>query len=94
MTTLLTLTPQTVHRAALQKSLVRGALDTGYVKLMTDQIITEYDFDKTRLLVRNEDTDDYEWVQADLIICADGIKSRARQAIYKRLGAVDEGKCE
>lgn len=82
---------QTVHRAALQKSLVRGALDTGHVKLMTDQIITEYDFDKTRLLVRNEDTDEDEWVQADLLICADGIKSRARAAIYKRLGIADSG---
>jgi salicylate hydroxylase len=58
---------------------------------MTDQIITEYDFDKTRLLVQSEETDDYEWVQADLIICADGIKSRARAAMYKRLGLVDDG---
>lgn len=58
---------------------------------MTDQIITEYDFDKTRLLVRNEDTDDYEWVHADVIIAADGIKSRCRAAMYKRQGAIDEG---
>lgn len=82
---------QTVHRAALQKALVRGALDTGRVQLITDQVITEYDFDKTRLRVRDNDTDEMEWVDADVIIAADGIKSKARGAMYEKIGKVDEG---
>ncbi|GMK54952.1 hypothetical protein CspeluHIS016_0200080 [Cutaneotrichosporon spelunceum] len=80
----------TVHRAALQKSLVRGALDTGRVQLITDQVITEYDFDNTRLRVRDNDTDEMEWVDADVIIAADGIKSQARQAMYSKINKVDE----
>jgi salicylate hydroxylase len=60
------------------------------VQLITDQVITEYDFDRTRLRVRDNDTDEMEWVDADIIIAADGIKSKARGAMYEKIGKVDE----
>jgi hypothetical protein len=33
-----------------------------------------------------------EWVEGDVILAADGVKSRARSAMIARLGEVDEGK--
>ncbi|WOO85389.1 FAD-dependent monooxygenase OpS4 [Vanrija pseudolonga] len=90
----------TVHRSALQKSLVRGALDTGRVTLHLDQVISEYDFENTRLLVRDDEVDldedgypvegELVWIDADLIICADGIKSKARAALLEQQGIKDE----
>ncbi|WWD19970.1 hypothetical protein CI109_104443 [Kwoniella shandongensis] len=81
----------TCHRAALQKALVKGAEATGVVKLHLGHYITQYDFDATRFQVTNKDSKDLEWIEADVILAADGIKSKARAAMLERKGEIDEG---
>lgn len=82
---------QTVHRAALQKCLVQGALNSGVVKLHLGHFITKYDYDNTRFQLGTRDASEGEWVDADVIIAADGVKSKAREAMLARVGVVDEG---
>ncbi|WOO78909.1 FAD-dependent monooxygenase OpS4 [Vanrija pseudolonga] len=80
----------TVHRAALQKCLVQGALNSGVVKLHLGHFITKYDYDNTRFQLGTRDSSEGEWVDADVIIAADGVKSKAREAMLARVGVVDE----
>nr|XP_018258882.1 salicylate hydroxylase [Kwoniella dejecticola CBS 10117]OBR81040.1 salicylate hydroxylase [Kwoniella dejecticola CBS 10117] len=71
-------------------SLVQGAEATGVVKLHLGQYITEYDFDETRFQVKDKDSQSTQWVEADVILAADGIKSRARAVMLMRKGEIDE----
>jgi len=80
----------TVHRAGLQKCLVQGAAESGVVQLHLGNFITEYDFDNTRFKVSGKGEKEPEWVQADVIIAADGVKSKAREAMLAREGIKDE----
>ncbi|KAL1409407.1 hypothetical protein Q8F55_003390 [Vanrija albida] len=82
----------TVHRAALQRGLVNGATKSGVVTLHLGHYITKYDFDNTRFQVKGKHEDDSKavWTEADVIIAADGVKSKAREAMMARKGVVDE----
>ncbi|EJT50186.1 hypothetical protein A1Q1_00653 [Trichosporon asahii var. asahii CBS 2479] len=80
----------TVHRAGLQRCLVEGAKRSGVVKTHLGSHITQYDFDNTRFQVVNPETKQPEWVEADVIIAADGVKSKAREAMLTRTGIKDE----
>lgn len=80
----------TVHRAALQRALIKGAEDSGVVKLHLGNFITDYDFDNTKFKVKQGESGEPEWVQADVLICADGVKSKAREAMMARKGVQDD----
>lgn len=80
----------TVHRAALQKCLKVGAESSGVVKLHLGNFITQYDFDNTRFQVADRETKEPQWIQADVILAADGVKSKAREAMMARTGEKDE----
>lgn len=80
----------TVHRAALQKCLLQGAQESGVVNLHLGNFIQQYDFDNTRFQVTNKEKGTEEWIEADVLICADGIKSKARAAMLARKGEIDE----
>lgn len=92
-------THQVVHRSALQKCLVQGALQTGMVELHLNKLVNEYDLDGTCFKVTdrkhvNGSTPDQEgkWIQADVILAADGVKSKARTALLSRVDEKDDGK--
>lgn len=85
----------TVHRASLQKALVTGALQSGAVKLHLGHQVSEFDFEGTRLLAQKRVTEgqnrqDPQWIQADVILAADGIKSKARSHMLQRQGQSDD----
>ncbi|OXG54451.1 salicylate hydroxylase [Cryptococcus neoformans] len=87
-----------VHRSALQKCLVTGAMDSGVVKLHLGKLIKEWDFDNNRFFVTSRDQANGtangngstgEWVEGDVILASDGVKSKARGAMLKRKGEED-----
>ncbi|GAA6049561.1 hypothetical protein JCM3770_000848 [Rhodotorula araucariae] len=95
---------QVVHRKALQKCLVSGALESGVVKLHLNKLVHDYDFEQSRFLVSertsqgaSNGTDGHlatgagesQWIEADVILAADGVKSRARGKMLERRGEVD-----
>lgn len=65
-----------VHRADLIDALLRATSKHENITLKTDQKVIEYDFDTPALKTGNGD-----WLSADLVICADGIKSAVRNDI-------------
>lgn len=65
-----------VHRADLIDALLRATSKRENITLKTDQKVIEYDFDTPALKTANGD-----WLSADLVICADGIKSAVRNDI-------------
>nr|XP_019043135.1 salicylate hydroxylase [Kwoniella bestiolae CBS 10118]OCF22065.1 salicylate hydroxylase [Kwoniella bestiolae CBS 10118] len=84
-----------VHRSALQKSLVTGATNSGVVELHLGQQVTDWDFENSKFRVKGRasgrPTEGVErhWVEADLILAADGVKSKARTAMLARKGEAD-----
>ncbi|BGP36585.1 hypothetical protein JCM10449v2_000486 [Rhodotorula kratochvilovae] len=94
-----------VHRKALQKCLVTGALESGVVKLHLNKLVHDYGFEQSRFLVsertplgdRSNGTDGHlaasagepQWIEADVILAADGVKSRARGKMLGRRGEID-----
>jgi salicylate hydroxylase len=80
------------HRADLQTALLSAARNAG-VKVMTNHHINSVDFGtmgaytvgRPRYKVNNG-----EWLEADVIICADGIKSRIRRDMMKLHGQTDD----
>lgn len=79
----------TVHRASLQKALVSGAQNSSVVKFHLGKQIVSYDFDDTKFLVENRKDKKQEWVHADVLLCSDGVKSKARGEMMKRRGEED-----
>ncbi|KAL8280309.1 hypothetical protein RQP46_007226 [Phenoliferia psychrophenolica] len=67
------------HRADLHEALRVAALASGVV-IQTGSTVRGVDFDGTRLLVERDRR--AEWVEADVIFGADGIKSVLRKAIF------------
>lgn len=65
-----------IHRADLINALVDAAKRHRNIQLITNCKVVEYDFEAPALK-----TDSGEWMSADLIICADGIKSSVRNII-------------
>ncbi|TNY21991.1 hypothetical protein DMC30DRAFT_362450 [Rhodotorula diobovata] len=94
-----------VHRKALQKCLVTGALESGAVTLHLNKLVHDYDFLNSRFLVSERaplkdrsngasgsatvSPDGSQWIDADVILAADGVKSRARGKMQERRGEVD-----
>lgn len=75
-----------VHRADFIKALVAAVEKNKSIQLRMGARVTEYDFATPR--VRCDDG----WLQGDLLICADGIKSSARNEINGRpIEPVDTG---
>ena len=65
-----------IHRADLIDALYESARNHENITIKTDCKVVEYDFDAPALKTANGN-----WLSADLIICADGIKSTVRNAI-------------
>lgn len=65
-----------IHRADLIKALGDAARQHQNINLVTNCKVLEYDFEAPAVK-----TGDGKWLPADLIICADGIKSTVRNAI-------------
>jgi salicylate hydroxylase len=82
-----------VHRADLQRCLVNAGARAG-VALHTGARVVEIDMagasPRIRVQQRGEDGAG-AWVDADVVIAADGIRSPARAAMMQKQGAVDEG---
>ena len=84
---------------------MQGAQSTGVVQLHLGHLITRYDFDNCRFAAtagppsdrkdpnsaNNKVDTDLDWIQADVLLCADGVKSKAREAMMAVHGEVDEG---
>ena len=87
-----------MHRSALQKALVSGALGSGAVTLHLSKLVSDINFEQSSFLVQNRSSEggsgkaEAEWVKADVILAADGVKSKARGAMMARHGQVDSGK--
>lgn len=84
-------TPQTVHRAALQRAIISGCERSGLVKVELGQTLVDVDFDATRIRIRpSKDTEsEGAWIEADVVLAADGVKSFARGAMLARHGEVE-----
>lgn len=76
-------------------------MNSGVVKLHLGKLIKEWDFDSNRFFVASRDQANStangngstgEWVEGDVILAADGVKSRARGAMLRRKGEEDHGK--
>ncbi|KIK62582.1 hypothetical protein GYMLUDRAFT_164764 [Collybiopsis luxurians FD-317 M1] len=69
-----------IHRADLVDALREAAADPskhpGEITVLTDSRVVEYDYDKPAVL-----TEQGKWYAGDLVICAEGIKSLARNAV-------------
>jgi salicylate hydroxylase len=94
-----------VHRADLQRTLLEYAKELG-VNVRTGSHVEEVDFNvqedednlaqaqlvrSPRILLKNRDQAEGKWVEADVIIAADGIRSGTRMAMMKRQGTEDHG---
>jgi salicylate hydroxylase len=66
-----------------------------------NKVVSEYDFEKTRFLVQDRQKvpagdeingiTEPQYVDADVILAADGVRSKARGAMLQRKGEVDSG---
>ncbi|KAM0746746.1 FAD/NAD(P)-binding domain-containing protein [Meredithblackwellia eburnea MCA 4105] len=81
----------TVHRAALQRAIVGGCKATGLVDLQLGKSIAEVDFENTRIRVKpsKQPEAEGEWIQGDVILAADGVKSVTRSLMLKVHGEDD-----
>ncbi|GAA5924437.1 uncharacterized protein JCM15063_005643 [Sporobolomyces koalae] len=78
-----------VHRADLQRVLRVGAEREG-VQIRTGHHVANVDFEGSRLLVKTSAGE--EWIEGDVIIAADGIKSIVRERMLSLHGLKDEGR--
>ena len=62
------------------------------VKILCGHHCADVDFEQSKLLVRNSEGE--EWVEGDVIIAADGIKSVMREKMLSLSGLKDEGECD
>lgn len=69
-----------IHRADLIDALVVAVEKNKAIELRMGTRVLEYDFSAARVEVTTEASGS-SWVQGDLLVCADGIKSTARNAI-------------
>ena len=55
--------------------------------------VDDYDFETTRFCVKSRDKaeEGERWIEADVILAADGVKSKARTKMLARMGEVDSG---
>ncbi|KAI9154786.1 Salicylate hydroxylase [Paramyrothecium foliicola] len=75
-----------IHRADLQRILLRAARMNG-CKILTSHVVIAVDEHfHPRVQVRNKVTTEDQWFSGDAIIAADGIRSTVRREIAKSLG--------
>jgi salicylate hydroxylase len=73
------------HRADLQSVLKTGAEMAG-AKIYTSSVVEDIDFENARIKIENCSN----WIQADVIIAADGVKSKIRNRMLALHGDVDK----
>ena len=75
----------------MQRVLRVGAEREG-VKILTGHFCSDVDFEESRILVKNsKQGGEEEWIEGDVIIAADGIKSIMREKMLALSGLKDEG---
>ncbi|KZV87759.1 FAD/NAD(P)-binding domain-containing protein [Exidia glandulosa HHB12029] len=81
--------PQMVcHRADLSKTLFDACISTGVIRIHFSSRLTDLDFENTRFCVtQGEET---RWVEVDVVLAADGVKSIARARMLAATGQVDD----
>lgn len=62
------------------------------VKILCGHHCADIDFEQSKLLVKNSEGE--EWVEGEVIIAADGIKSVMREKMLSLSGLKDEGECD
>ena len=82
---------QVAHRAALHRALLKGCERAGAVKTIVNSHAVEIDYDNTRVRIRpfTDANAEGEWIEADVILAADGVKSFARTRILEITGEED-----
>lgn len=87
-----------IHRADLIDALVAAVSKNESINLRMGARVVDYDYAAARVRVVRSETEngsasgDDCWIQGDLLVCADGIKSTARNAINgKPLEPIDTG---
>ncbi|KAF8520029.1 hypothetical protein BU17DRAFT_75830 [Hysterangium stoloniferum] len=80
------------HRSTLQQALFVGCERSGVVQFQLNTPVLDVDFEQARVKIRCMEDDEYleEWIDGDVVIAADGIKSFIRAAMLARLGIQDE----
>lgn len=85
-----------MHRAKLQRSLLRGCEQSSAIELSLSTSLVDIDFAQTRIMTKPTSRMDDEptWHEADVIIAADGIKRISRSLIPTKEGGVDAGEAD
>ncbi|KAJ7483452.1 salicylate hydroxylase [Mycena latifolia] len=79
------------HRSALANALYEGCKAAApHITLHFRTAIVGIDFDNHRIQVRERGTDEERWVDADVVLGADGIKSVVRKCMLARHGEQDD----
>src|ERR1700729_140558 len=81
------------HRADLQTALLKAARTAG-IDVQTGHHVDVIDFGTVGVYPARRPrykVNDGEWLEADVIICADGIKSHIRRDMMKIYGQTDDG---
>ncbi|CAF3770655.1 unnamed protein product [Rotaria sp. Silwood1] len=73
------------HRADLQRVLIKGAEDYG-ARIQTGSFIDDIDFENARIKIKGCS----QWLQSDVVIAADGVKSTIRKKLLALHGQVDQ----
>ncbi|CAF4470172.1 unnamed protein product, partial [Rotaria sp. Silwood2] len=73
------------HRADLQRVLKDGAEDFG-ARIQTRSYVENIDFENARIMIKGCS----KWLQSDVVIAADGIKSTIRKKMLALNGQVDQ----
>jgi salicylate hydroxylase len=85
---------QVAHRSALANALYEGCKAAfPSIKFHFCTTLVDVDFDNHRIRVKgNADEDEGKWVDADVVLGADGVKSVVRKLMLARHGEDDDGK--
>lgn len=85
---------QVAHRSALAEALYKGCKNSSSrIKVHFHTAVINVDFDNHRIQVKNlEEDGEGKWVDVDIVLGADGIKSSVRMFLRARNGEEDEGK--
>ncbi|KAJ7691970.1 hypothetical protein B0H17DRAFT_1062297 [Mycena rosella] len=79
------------HRSALANALYQGCKAAApHVTFHFRAAIVGIDFDKRRIQVRERDEDEERWIDADVILAADGVKSVVRKCMLALHGEQDD----
>lgn len=81
------------HRSALANALYRGCKDAStQITFHFHTTVTEVNFDEHRIRIKTRGEEgEGEWVGADVILGADGVKSVIRKQMLVRHGEDDDG---